>query len=120
MDHKYYNLKKLDEIAQGDQAFIREMLVTFVENVTTDIEGIERLKLAERWTEIAEIAHKLASNFAYLGAGNLQTLAANIERSVIDDQNLTGILDKTNRLCRDGNLLIEQLKNDFFNESTGL
>ena len=113
MNHKLYNLKKLDEIAQGDQGFIRDMLVTFVENVTVDIESIQSLKLAENWTSIAETAHKLASNFAYLGADRLHALAVDIEKSVIRDQNLTGVADKTNDLCNDGVLLISQLKKDF-------
>ena len=113
MDHKLYNLRKLDEIAQGDQGFIRDMLVTFVENVTAEIESIQSLKLVENWTSIAETAHKLASNFAYLGADRLHVLAADIEKSVIHDQNLTGVADKTDTLCNDGILLISQLKKDF-------
>ena len=113
MNHKLYNLKKLDEIAQGDQGFIRDMLVTFVENVTAEIEGIQCLKLIENWTSIAETAHKLASNFAYLGADRLHALAVDIEKSVIRDQNLTGIADKAVILCNEGVLLISQLKKDF-------
>jgi len=113
MVHKLYNLKKLEEIAQGNQEFIREMLVTFVENVTTDISSIHSLKSAENWTAIAETAHKLASNFAYLGATPLQVLAANIERSVLNERNLTGVADKTERLCDEGIMLVNQLKKDF-------
>jgi len=113
MDHKLYNLRKLDEIAQGDQGFIRDMLVTFVENVTAEIESIQSLKLVENWTSIAETAHKLASNFAYLGADRLHVLAADIEKSVIHDQNLTGVAEKTDNLCNDGVLLISQLMKDF-------
>jgi len=113
MDDKLYNLSKLDEIAQGDQQFIQEMLVTFVENVTTEVGNIQSFKSMENWTAIAEAAHKLASNFAYMGADGLHGLAANIERSVIKDRDLTGIEDKPDKMCMDGTLLIEQLKNDF-------
>jgi HPt (histidine-containing phosphotransfer) domain-containing protein len=113
MDHKLYNLKKLDEIAQGNQGFIQEMLVTFVENVTVEIGGIQSFKAAENWTAIAETAHKLASNFAYLGADGLHALAVDIEKSVINDHNLTGVADKTDKLCNEGILLISQLKKNF-------
>jgi HPt (histidine-containing phosphotransfer) domain-containing protein len=113
MDEKMYNLKKLNEIAQGDHGFVQEMLVTFVENVTTDIGNIQSLKLAENWTVIAETAHKLASNFAYLGATSLQILAGDIEKRVLNDQNLTGIAEKTEKLCYQGSLLINQVKKDF-------
>ena len=113
MDHKLYNLKKLDEIAQGDQNFIREMVVTFIENVTAEIDSIQSLKSLEKWTEIAETAHKLASNFAYLGADKLRVLAANIEKSVLVDNNLVDIAGKTEKMCHDGILLISQLKKKF-------
>jgi len=113
MVHKLYNLKKLNEIAQDNQGFIREMVVTFVDNVTADIGGIHSLKSVENWTAIAETAHKLASNFAYLGANRLHALAVDIEKSVINDRNLTGIADKTDKLCDEGIKLVNQLKKDF-------
>jgi len=113
MDQIYYNLKKLEEIAQGDEGFIHEMLITFVENVTTEIDSIQLLKSSEKWTDIAETAHKLASNFAYLGADDLRTLAVDIEKSVLNDKNLKGIAEKTDKLCSDGVQLISQLKENF-------
>ena len=113
MVNKLYNLKKLNEIAQSDSEFIREMIITFVENVTTEIESIQKLNTSEHWTSIAEIAHKLASNFAYLGADDLHALAVNIEKSVVIDQNLFEISEKTEKLCIDGVLLINELKKDF-------
>ncbi len=113
MIKKLYNLKKLNEISQGDEKFIREMIDTFVENVTIEIKSIQELKTSGHWTAIAEIAHKLASNFAYLGADDLHVLAATIEKSIIADQNLSGISEKTEQLCIDGNLLISELKKDF-------
>ena len=113
MIQKIYNLRKLEDIAQGNQGFIRDMLVTFVENVATDINGIQSLKSEKNWTAIAEKAHKLASNFAYLESNRLQILAIDIERSVLNDRNLTGIADKTNILCNEGIELVNQLKKDF-------
>ena len=113
MANKRYNLEKLSEIAQGDDGFICEMVATFVENVTVEIESIQKLKSSESWTAIAEIAHKLASNFAYLGANSLHVLAADIEKSVINDNNLTGISDKSDKLCNEGIMLVNQLRKDF-------
>ena len=113
MDHKLYNLKKLEEIGQGDQIFIRDMVVTFVENVTTDVGSIQSLKSLENWTAIGETAHKLASNFAYLGAAGLREQALSIEKSVLNDNDLTGIAEKTEKMCLDGIVLVNQLKKDF-------
>ena len=113
MDHMLYNLKKLEEIAQGDDNFVRDMVITFVENVSADIDSIHLLTYMNKWTDIAETAHKLASNFAYLGADQLHALAADIEKSVLNDNNLTDVAEKTEKMCNDGTLLIRQLKEKF-------
>jgi len=114
MNVKLYNLKKLNEISMGDHAFVRDMLATFVENVSRDIKLIQSLQLTEDWTAIAETSHKLASNFAYLGATKLHDLAAEIEKNVINDNNLTGIAEKTVKLCHEGTILVNQVNKDFF------
>ena len=111
MEHKLYDLRKIQEIAQGDQVFVRDMLVTFVDNVFDDIEKIR--SLTSDWVAVAGIAHKLASRFAYLSADSLYALSDDIEKSVLKDNNLTGIADKTNKLCKESILLIEELKRDF-------
>jgi len=114
MSHKLYNLKKLEEIARGDQEFIRDMVFTFVENVSSDLNKILSFKSVNNWKSIAETAHKLASNFAYLGVDALHSLAANIEKSVLNDNDLTGIVEKTDRLYQEGILMLDQVKKDFY------
>ena len=113
MDQMLYNLHKLEEIARGDQDFIRDMVVTFVENVSSDLGKVLSFKSAENWKSIGEAAHKLASNFAYLGAGGLHDLSANIEKSILNDNNLTGIAEKTEQLYQEGIVMVEQVKKDF-------
>ena len=113
MDHKPYHLKKLVEIAQGDENFVRDMVVEFVKNVTVCIGDIQSLKSSDKWTDVAGIAHKLATNFAYLGADKLQALAADIEKSVLCDNNFSGIAEKTEKMCNGGNLIIGELKEKF-------
>jgi len=114
MDQMLYNLHKLEEIARGDQDFIRDMVTTFVENVSSDLGKISSFKSVENWKSIGEVAHKLASNFAYLGAGGLHDLSANIERSILNDNNLTGIAEKTDMLYQEGVMMVDQVKKDFF------
>ena len=113
MNEKLYNLKKLNEISQGDGDFVRSMVVTFVENVTVDIDKIRSLISVNDWTAIGEKAHKLASNFAYLGANILHDLAAEIEKSVLMENNLTGVAVKTEKMCHNGMILVGQLEKDF-------
>ena len=113
MEHKAYDLRKMKEISGGDNTFINEMVVAFVENVSNAIDKIQTLKLTEDWKSIGEIAHKLASNFAYMSADDMYSIADNIEKSVLIEHNLTNIKDKTEKLCNESILLLNQIKNDF-------
>ena len=61
---KIYSLKKLNEIGQGDEKFVHDMLVTFVENVTVDVDKIQSARSLEDWTTIGHIAHKMVPRFA--------------------------------------------------------
>jgi len=113
MNREIYNTQKLDEIAQGDENFVYDMVVTFFENATTEIENILSYQSVENWKSIAEAAHKLASNFAYLNAHSLHHLAADIEKSILYEHNLAGITEKIDQLCQEGMILVHQVKKDF-------
>jgi HPt (histidine-containing phosphotransfer) domain-containing protein len=110
---KIYNLKKIEEISRGDTDFMRDIVITFVENVTREIEKIAALQVSEMWAGIAEISHKLASDYAYMGANALHCLASDIEKNVLYLKDLEGIREKTERLCADSVTLINKLKEDF-------
>jgi len=111
--HKLYDLSKLQEIAQGDEAFVRDMLETFVSNVADDVGKMQTFLRVKDWASIASIAHKLVSRFAYLNASELQELSIDVENSIQIDNNLTGIDEKADKLCKESIVLIEKLKEDF-------
>jgi HPt (histidine-containing phosphotransfer) domain-containing protein len=113
MEQKAYNLNKIQDISGGDQDFIKDMIATFIENVSDAVEKIQTLKSIEDWKTIGEISHKLASNFAYMGADSLHDIAGSIEKSVIIESDLAGIAEKTDKLCNGTIVLLNQMKEDF-------
>ena len=117
MERKLYDLRKMQEIAQGDEAFIKDMVDMFLSNVTEDISNVRTFQELEDWKAIAAIAHKLVSRFAYLNASDLQELAADIENSVLIDGNLSDINTKTEKLCSDSIILLDTLKEDLSNKN---
>ena len=113
MKQKTYSLDKLNEISQGDESFVNDMLVTFVENVSEDVRKLEWSKAVEGWRTVGELAHKMVTRFAYLDAQNMQQLAADIEKSVLNENDLTAIDEKTEKLISGSSALLNELKNDF-------
>jgi len=123
MNNKFYSFEKLEEIAQGDNAFVQELVNTFIETVSVEVKNIQRLMNAGEWKTIGGIAHKLASNYAYMDAESLYTLAINIEKKV-QSCDLTEITEMTHKMCADSLVLISELKknliNNYKNESADL
>ncbi|MDR1672807.1 MAG: Hpt domain-containing protein [Bacteroidales bacterium] len=112
MSDKMYDLSRIEEISPGNDKFVRELIDTFVKTVVSEVTNIERLKSTGNWKTIAEIAHKLVSNYAYLGAEDLKQTASDIEKSVSYD-NLDGISEKIDKLCSASTELIRRLKKEF-------
>jgi len=110
MDNKIYSLEKLNEIAQGDDAFVQELVITFVETVSVEIKNMQRLMDVGDWKAIGGIAHKLASNYAYMDAESLYVLADKIEKGIQKNCDLTEITAMTHQMCTDSLILIDELR----------
>jgi HPt (histidine-containing phosphotransfer) domain-containing protein len=113
MNNKFYSLEKLKEIAQGDDAFVQDMVTTFIDNVSEEVKNIQKLMEEGEWKSIGAIAHKLVPNYAYIDAEALYELAANIEKNIQNDCDLTKIEAMARQLCADSLVLIYELRKIF-------
>lgn len=107
---KLYSFDKLNEIAGGDEAFVKELVVTFIDSVSSEVENMQRFMQTGDWKAIGAIVHKLTPNYAYMDSQALFELAASIEKEIKSDGNLNEITVKTNRMCADSLVLINELK----------
>ena len=108
--NKLYSLDKLKEIAQGDDTFVQDMIITFVETVSEEVKNIQKLLDADEWNAIRQTVHKLIINYAYMDAESLFALSADIENKIKNGSNLTEITALTRQLCADSLVLIDELK----------
>ena len=122
MNGKLYSFDKLKEIAQDDDAFVQEMITTFIDTVSEEVTNIERLMDTDEWKAIGGIAHKLASNYAYMDSESLYALSANIEIKIKSGCDFIEIAAMARQMCADSLLLIAELRkiNNDKNESVDL
>jgi len=113
--NKLYSLKKLEEIAQGDNAFVQDMVSAFIDTVSVEVTNIQELMGKGEWKDIGGIAHKLVTNYAYMDAVALFALAVDIEKKAKNGCDLTEITATTGQLCADSLILINELKKCFIN-----
>ena len=110
---KLYSLDKLKEIAQGDDAFVQELIVTFVDTVSAEVTNIQRLMDGNEWKTIGGIVHKLVPNYAYMDSVSLYELAADIEKKIQNSCDLNEITAMTHQMCSDSLTLIAELKKTY-------
>jgi len=110
LENKLYSLEKLKEIAQGDEAFIQDMIITFVDSVSEEVNNIQRLMEAGEWEAVGRIAHKLIPNYAYMDSEALFALSADIENKIQNNGDLTEIMAMTRQMCADSLVIIDELK----------
>ena len=72
-------MTRLLEITGGDQAFVDELIDTFIEDATTQIDALRASAAAADGEAIVRPAHSLKSNAANVGATVLGELARGLE-----------------------------------------
>ena len=75
------DLSYLNEISDGDQEFINDVLCTFLEEMPKDMEQMNQALSANDVVSIGKIAHKTKSTLHTLGLFELKELALKIEQS---------------------------------------
>jgi histidine phosphotransfer protein HptB len=74
------NLEQLNQISEGDIEFEIEVLQVYVEDVSQRIETIRDAITQNDWSKIMGEAHHLKGSSANVGAGQVQTLAEQLEK----------------------------------------
>jgi HPt (histidine-containing phosphotransfer) domain-containing protein len=110
---KLYKLDYLEEISGGDEDFIKDMIVTFVDNALNDINQIKEFAKQENWQKAGEEAHRFASSLVFLQLDSLKRIAIEIEESGIERKNVTEIPDLIKNLEEGCKQVIYELKTDF-------
>ena len=72
-------MTRLLEITGGDQGFVDELIDTFIEDATTQIDALRVAATAGDAEAIVRPAHSLKSNAANVGATDLGELARRLE-----------------------------------------
>lgn len=75
------DLTFLKEISDGDQAFINDVLRTFLEEMPKDIAQMSQALNTKDYVSVGKMAHKTKSTLQTLGLHDLKQLAFTIEQT---------------------------------------
>ena len=108
-----YSLDKINEMAEGDQDFIVSVVSVFLEEVPTDLEGLEDAIGQKDYENVYKLAHKIKPNVDLLGMEQTRAPALEIETLGKSVANMNEIEEKFPLLKKDVLLVISELKKDF-------
>lgn len=74
-----YNLDKINEMAEGDEAFISSVISVFLEEVPQDLEELETALDQQNHDRVYKLAHKIKPNVDLLGMEQTRAVALQVE-----------------------------------------
>ena len=81
------DLSYLKTVSNNNQAFITEIIQTFIETIPTHLHEISVFATKEKWEDVSKVVHKIKSSLALLGLQEAKNQATEIEE-VIKDNNI--------------------------------
>ncbi|HUH47508.1 MAG TPA: Hpt domain-containing protein [Arenibacter sp.] len=108
-----YNLDKIQEMAEGDEEFIKSVVTVFLEEVPSDLSELERALGLKDYDAVYKLAHKIKPNVDLLGMEQTRDIAWQIETFGKNGENKEEIARLVPLLKKDIDQVISELKNDF-------
>jgi len=101
----------LSEMSGGDQTFVKEMIELFLQELPVTLSRMEEELTNQNWDNIANIAHRIKTNFMMVGLSTQSEIALEIEKSIKMNSFMEGeIILKILRLKNDANIAYPLLK----------
>jgi CheY-like chemotaxis protein len=107
-----YNLDELIDLADGDMAFLEEMVNTFVYATLADLELLKNAIQNNDFYEIAALCHKIVSPCKHFGLFSISKELKYIEVNIIDASKTDkiGLLNKLSTLIGNLTNILQELK----------
>ncbi len=110
------DLTYLKELAKGDNAFIKEMLVVFMEQTPEAIGNLEKYYGDKNWKMLRAVAHKMKPSFTFVGLKELTPVINLIEEYAekeIHFDLLPEMISKVKTFCNKAMVELEEQKKSF-------
>jgi hypothetical protein len=77
---KLYDLTMIRSVSGGDEAFIKKMILLFIETVPQNVKELVDATTTKNWEQVAKMAHKLKSTIDSMGIRSLHSQIRSVEQ----------------------------------------
>ncbi|WP_029034959.1 Hpt domain-containing protein [Salinimicrobium terrae] len=107
-----YNLESVEEMAGGDQDFVKVVVQTFLEEIPPDLEGMNQAVIQDNPEQAYQYAHKMKPNFQMFGLGLMPQIKI-LEGWAKDGENKEEVQEATRIITDKYKKAEKELKEDF-------
>ncbi len=106
------DLTYLKEIADGNNAFIIEMIEVFLQNTPEALAKMNEHFKTQNWEELRQIAHRIKPSYSYMGLPEMQKVLAEIEACSDSKTGLEKIPELMSCVCETSKSAFAELKKE--------
>ncbi|MFZ5970463.1 MAG: response regulator [Bacteroidota bacterium] len=104
------DLSHLKQVSNNNDAFVQEMIDTFIESIPKSIDDIKTSARARDWQQLARALHKIKPSLSMVGLNNTRALVVDLEQQAKNKTALKSLPLQVNNLCKQLQLAVNQLK----------
>lgn len=99
---KYIDLQYLEEMADGDQTFIAEILSMFVQQTPQNLESLQAYSAEKNWKGVKALAHKMKSSVVMIGNPELEEIFVNLQLFAASEEQaarIPALISQATEIC---------------------
>jgi CheY-like chemotaxis protein len=111
-DNKLYDLAMIRSVSGGDEAFIKKMILLFIETVPQNVQELVDATSMKNWEQVAKMAHKLKSTIDSMGIRSLHDQIRRVELQAKKGEHLDQMPDMVKHVESVVSACIHQLRGE--------
>jgi|SRR5450432_464166 CheY-like chemotaxis protein/HPt (histidine-containing phosphotransfer) domain-containing protein len=111
-DSKLYDLTMIRSVSGGDIAFIKKMILLFIETVPQNVQELVDATGQKNWEQVSKMAHKLKSTIDSMGIRSIHDQIRSVEMNAKNQEQLDRMPDMVKQVESVVSVCIQQLQKE--------
>jgi CheY-like chemotaxis protein len=111
-DNKLYDLTMIQSVSGGDKAFIKKMILLFIETVPQNVQELVDSAERKNWEQVSKMAHKLKSTIDSMGICTIHDQIRSVEMNAKNQEHLELIPNMVQQIESVVAVCIQQLRRE--------
>ena len=111
-ENKLYDLAMIRSVSGGDEAFIRKMILLFIDTVPQNVQELVEASGQKNWEQVSKMAHKLKSTIDSMGIRSIHDQIRAVEMNAKNQDGLDHLPNMIRQVESVVSVCIQQLRGE--------